>query len=101
MPWPKGKPRLAKTNIEPKLALTPKPAYRSVTDLVAMMEEYRTQSNGRNRGLFEDCKADIYRLFAVDYRDKQVAEIRATGTTDRVYGEWEQKFARAFRRAAA
>ena len=76
----------------------PKPAYRSVRDLVSMMERYQAIAGDKSRGMFEDCKADIYRLFLVDYNDRQVDEIVATGYSDQIYSEWESRFVRAFGR---
>jgi hypothetical protein len=94
---PRG--RRKKPTIAPPIIIKPvkqKRAYRSLRDLVSMMERYHTIANGKSRGLFEDCKAEIYRLFVVDYNDRQVDDVRPTGTTDRLYGEWETRFVRAF-----
>lgn len=85
--------------IAPPIVIKPKPAkraYHSVRDLVDLMQRYQAVADGKSRGLFEDCKAEIYRLFIVDYNDKQVDGIKATGTSDRVYLEWERRFERAF-----
>ena len=70
--------------------------YKTPSELVALMLRYHDQSQGRNRGMFEDCKADIYRLFMLDYNDWRLKEVKATGMSDRVYHEWRQRFERAF-----
>lgn len=70
--------------------------YKSVADIVDMMAAYQVAANGRVRGLFEDCKGDIYRVFALDYNDKQVRELRANGCSDRIYNEWRARFERTF-----
>lgn len=93
----RGRPPRAST---PPATVTPiKPAkapFRSLRDLVTLQAQYQAQSGGRQRGMFEDCRAEIYRLFGIDHNDKQVDEMRATGATDRAYEEWERRFVRAF-----
>lgn len=96
MAWPKGKPR--KTVDTSPQQKRPRAAFRSIRDLISMMDAYRASSGGKFRGLFEDCKAEIYNVFAVDIKDKQVDEMKATSSTDRFYGEWERRFSRAIGR---
>lgn len=94
MPWPKGKPR---KTAEIALAPVSEPVQRhSVKDLVDLMAAYRAIAIG-NRGLFEDCEMDIYRQFHIYHNDtRAVDDVRPTGCSDRVYGEWEARFRRAF-----
>lgn len=94
---PRGRPkRLPYVKIIPALEPEPVRTWKSAMDIVALMEAYRAASNGQNRGLFEDCKAEIYRLFALDYNDWRLKEVKATGMSDRVYHEWRAKFVRSF-----
>lgn len=96
MPWPKGKPRKIEEAAPIKI-VRPKKVYRSVADLVAMMRDYEKISGGKLRGTFEDCKTDIYRMFLLDHNDsKAIADLRASGCSDRVFHEWEAKFKRLF-----
>jgi hypothetical protein len=60
------------------------------------MNAYKAIANG-SRGLFEDCEMDVYRQFHVYHNDaRAVDDTRPTGCSDRVYGEWEMRFRRAF-----
>lgn len=94
---PRGRPRKIRAEAPEAIKAPRAPrVYKSPCDIVLMMQDYQTRAAGKNRGLFEDCKADIYRLWLVDYNDWQIREIKATGTSDRVYQEWERKFQRAF-----
>jgi hypothetical protein len=100
MAWPKGKSR--KTDPAAVKAIRPKKVMRSVSDLVVMMNEYQSMSDGRLRGLFEDCKTDIYRMFLLDHNDRRaIADLRPSGCSDRVFHEWEIRFERAFGKIAA
>ena len=93
----RGRPRKSVEAQEPETpAVRPLRVYKSPMDIVGLMQRYQVASNGKVRGLFEDCKADIYKLWLLDYNDWRLQEVRATGTSDRVYGEWARKFARAF-----
>ncbi len=94
---PRGRPKRVKLAIIPAKA-APKPArvYTAPKDVIRLMAEYQSIANGKNRGMFEDCKADIYRLWLLDYNDWRLDEIKGTGTSDRVFNEWERKFVRAF-----
>jgi len=94
---PRGRPkRIRAVQAEPVKVPRPARVWKSPVDLVEMMEAYRSISEGKNRGMFEDCKADIYRLWLLDYNDWRLKEVKATGTSDRVYHEWRAKFVRAF-----
>ena len=94
---PRGRPkRVPYVKAQPKPKPRPKRVYKTPMDIVAQMEAYRSISDGKNRGLFEDCKADIYRLWLLDYNDWRLNELKGTGTSDRVYHEWRAKFVRAF-----
>ena len=94
---PRGRPR-KQPYVSKPVAAAPKPkrVYKSPMDIVGLMEAYREASGGKNRGLIEDCKADIYRLWLLDYNDWRLKEVKATGTSDRVFHEWRAKFVRAF-----
>lgn len=100
MAWPKGKSREKKPATVK--AIRSRKVYRSVADLVAMMREYEAIANGRIRGLFEDCKTDIYRMFLLDHNDdRAIRDLRASGCSDRVFHEWEARFAKTFGKLAA
>lgn len=90
----RGRPR--KRPAATQIVAAPVKVLKSPSDLVSLMARYHEASGGKNRGMFEDLKADIYRLWLLDYNDWRLGEIRATGTSDRVYHEWLRKFERAF-----
>jgi len=96
---PRGRPKrqtyVSKTPEPVKIARPPR-VYKSPMDIVAQMKAYQAVSNDKNRGMFEDCKADIYKLWLLDYNDWRLGEVKGTGTSDRVFREWERKFVRAF-----
>lgn len=91
----RGRPRKKPVTVA-QTAPAPVKVLKSPSDLVALMARYHEASGGKNRGMFEDLKADIYRLWLLDYNDWRLGEVRATGTSDRVYHEWLRKFERAF-----
>lgn len=94
---PRILPAASVTPIEPE-----KRQFRSVSDIVGLMIAYRDNPSARFRGLVEDCKADIYRLFGIDYNDtKALADLRPTGCSDRIYREWEARFSRSVGKDAA
>lgn len=98
MRMPRGRPKkhyVAKP-IEPVKIARPPRIYKTPMDIVAQMQAYQAIANGKNRGMFEDCKADIYRLWLLDYNDWRLGEVKGTGTSDRVFNEWTAKFVRAF-----
>lgn len=70
--------------------------YKAPMDIVGLMKSYHELADGKSRGMFEDCKADIYRLWLLDYNDWRLGELKGTGTSDRVFHEWQKKFERAF-----
>lgn len=94
---PRGRPK-RQPYVKKPVAPAPKPSrvYKSPMDIVAQMQAYQAIANGKNRGMFEDCKADIYRLWLLDYNDWRLGEVKGTGTSDRVFNEWTAKFVRAF-----
>lgn len=77
-------------------AIEPKPEYKSVRNIVDLLFAYRDKSNGRMAGLIEDCKDDLYRLFLVDWNDKQIDEIPVSPFTNTIYEEWQRRFSREF-----
>lgn len=94
---PRGRPKKLPYVAKPAEPLkVERRAYRSPMDIVTMMKQFQALSDGKMRGMFEDCKADIYRLWLLDYNDWRLSEVKGTGVSDRVYGEWERKFTRAF-----
>ncbi len=94
---PRGRPK-RQLYVSKPVAPAPKPVrvWKSPMDIVAQMQAYQAVSGGKNRGIFEDCKADIYRLWLLDYNDWRLGEVKGTGTSDRVFHEWRAKFVRAF-----
>jgi hypothetical protein len=96
MAWPKGKPR---KSVEAVVVSAPEPIRqkRSVRDIVDLLEAYRLVAGAHTRGVLADCEMDIYRQFHVYHNDhRAVDDQRANGCSDRVYGEWELRFRRAF-----
>lgn len=95
---PRGRPKKQYVSrpVEAVKIARPPRVYKTPMDIVAQMQAYQAVANGRNRGMFEDCKADIYRLWLLDYNDWRLKEVKGTGTSDRVYHEWTAKFVRAF-----
>lgn len=93
---PKKQPYVSKAIAAATPASRAPRVYKTPMDIVAQMQEYQAIANGKNRGLFEDCKADIYRLWLLDYNDWRLKEVKGTGTSDRVFHEWRAKFVRAF-----
>lgn len=95
---PRGRPKKQPYVTKPVEVKAPRPPriYKSAMDIIAQMKAYQDASSGKNRGMFEDCKADIYRLFALDYNDWRLKEVNPTAMSDRVFHEWRAKFVRAF-----
>lgn len=95
-------PRMAQVSVAVDETPEPRRQFRTVSEIVGLMIDYRDNPNARFRGLVEDCKSDIYRLFGVDYNDtKAVDDIRPTGCSDRIYREWEMRFSRAIGKSMA